>query len=335
MERNLLAVYDPDPEFVFRFMEYANLHASVPLDVQAFTAEESLRRANEKTPPEVLLISSKVMKEELKNLSFGALAVLLEERQEDSGELPGIYKYQPPEELLRQVLSLGGRKQLPSPGEPGKRKMEKIGVYSPVGRTRKTSFALTMGQILARNHAVLYLNLETFAGFEQLLSERYDRTLSDLLFLAGQKEADLKDKLPGIVRNLQNLDYVPPVLSPEDLQSAGPEEWINLFRKLEEQTGYDVLLLDFGEAVQDLPHLLSECDRIYLPVRKDPMARAKLEQFSLFLENRTGRETAERIRKVSLPFCQSGKQGPEYFADLVWSELGDYIRQLLTEEGSG
>ena len=46
-----------------------------------------------------------------------------------------------------------------------KKTMVIIGVFSPLGRCLKTSFALALGQILAKERAVLYLNLESYSGF--------------------------------------------------------------------------------------------------------------------------------------------------------------------------
>ncbi|MDO4616388.1 MAG: hypothetical protein Q4B03_02890 [Lachnospiraceae bacterium] len=332
MEKKIFAVYDPDPEFVFRFMEFAKLHSGRPMDIRACTTEESLQRMCETTSPELLLVASSVFSEKLRELNAGTIVLLQEDQEYDCSNLPAVYKYQAPAQVLQKVLEYGGKKQEMVLAQEGKTEMELIGIYSPVGRTRKTSFALTLGQILAKNRAVLYLNLETFAGFEQLFSEKYDRTLSDLLYFAGQDRAELQSKLPGIVRSLQNLDYVPPVFSPEDLQSVPPEEWLRLFRQLEEHSSYEILLIDFGEAVQDLPALLAACDRVYLPVRKDPMSRAKLEQFFWVLEKMQGTEIQKKLRKITLPFCQNGKTGKRFFEDLVWSELGDFVRQLLSEE---
>lgn len=73
---------------------------------------------------------------------------------------------------------------VPAPAAMLKKKVEIIGIYSPVGRSLKTSLALTYGQIRAREHKVLYLNLEEYAGFETLLEEKYGADLADLLYFA-------------------------------------------------------------------------------------------------------------------------------------------------------
>ena len=63
-----------------------------------------------------------------------------------------------------------------------KKTTEILGVFSPLGRCLKTSFALTLGQILAKDKAVLYLNMEEYSGFEELLGKGFAHNLSDLLY---------------------------------------------------------------------------------------------------------------------------------------------------------
>lgn len=332
MEKGVFAIYDQDPEFVFRFMEFIKKRPGMMMDVRAFTSEENLRQTVVKTKIDLLLVSSSVLSDSVRAMETDHLVILLEDSNIQTDGLPGVYKYQSPDELLRKIMEVS-RNETKTDEVPIKRDgMQIIGIYSPVGRTRKTSFALTMGQVLARNRAVLYLNLETFAGFEQLFDEKYERNLSDLLYFIRQKQTDLQGKLRGITRSIQNLDFVPPVLCPEDLQSVPSEEWMELFRKIQEQTNYEVLILDLGEGVQNLTSLLAACDKIFVSVRSDPMSQAKLKQFFLVLEAEQGKEIAGKSREVKIPFCQNGKTGKAFFEDLVWSEMGDVVRKELLEE---
>ena len=58
-----------------------------------------------------------------------------------------------------------------------------IGVYSPVGRCGKTSLALAMGQLLAREEKLLFITLDTFTGFFPVfVDEQWKRDLSDLIY---------------------------------------------------------------------------------------------------------------------------------------------------------
>lgn len=332
MEDRILAVYDPDPEFVFRFMEFARMRSGFPMDVRAFTTEEHLLLTAEKTRMDLLLVSSSVLTEVVKALPVRQL-VVLQENSLSPMEGPQVYKYQPPEELLKKLWEFIQPEKDALPPSVERDGMKIIGIYSPVARCRKTSFALTMGQILARGRPVLYLNLEAFAGFEALFSEQYERTLSDLLYFGRQEGVDLGEKLRGIVRTMQNLDYVPPACCPEDLQSMQTEEWLSLFRKLEKETPYDFLLVDFGDTVQGFMTLLAACDRIFMPIRQDPLSQAKLEQFFWLLERLEDRSTEEKIRKLKVPFCQNMQAGKEYFSELVRSEMGNLAQKELEEVG--
>lgn len=126
--------------------------------------------------------------------------------------------------------------------------MEVIGVYSPVGRTMKTTFALTLGQILAKKRACLYLNLEAYSGFEYLMERKFEQTLGDLLYYLRLGSDQLVTKMGSMVQSINNLDYLPPVLSMEDIQSTTAEEWIRLLQQIIDYSNYDVIILDLGTA---------------------------------------------------------------------------------------
>lgn len=322
-----LAIYDPDSEFAFRFMELAKRLSFVDMDVKAYTQGEVLKSTALETPPELLLVSSSVWSEELRAIPSGKTVLLLEDQATEAKDLPCVYKYQAPEELLRKALAFCEEKEAVTELTTIEEGLEIIGIYSPVGRNRKTSFALALGQILAKNRSVLYLNMETFAGFEHFLSEEYDRTLSDLIYFSRQKRVDLMSKMRGITKRIRNLEYVPPVLAPEDLQDVQAEEWIRLFEKIRLQTPYEVLILDLGEAVRGLATILAACDVIYLPTRNDPLSQAKTEQFLWFLGEKAGKEIQERIHQIKLPLGQSNRTGRDFFAELAEGELGELIRE--------
>lgn len=331
MERKLFAIYDPDPEFVFRFMEYVKTRLPAAMDVRAYTEQEHLKQAVEQAPPEILLVSSVVLTEEVKRFPAGHLVILQENPDEEEQGMKNVYKYQAPGEVLGKILEFCEQKMvlMSSPGR--KEGLEVIGVYSPVGRARKTSFAITLGQLLAEMKPVLYLNFEMFAGFEQLFSEQYSRDLSDLMYYARQKPEELNDKLAGMVCRIRKLDYVPPVRCPDDLQSIQADEWLDLFQRLGKQTSYEVVILDLSEAVHGLQDMLSACDRVYMPVRNDPVSRAKTEQFLWTLKEMQGEETTEKICQIRLPISGSGKGGKDYFTDLIEGELGDLVRLEISK----
>ena len=106
-----------------------------------------------------------------------------------------------------------------------KRKTELFGVYSPLGRCLKTSFAWTLGQILSEERSVLLISLEEYSGLEELMQKKFSCTLSDLLYYVRQKNPGVILKLNSMVQSVGQLDFVPPVQSPEDIRGTSWKDW--------------------------------------------------------------------------------------------------------------
>lgn len=100
-----------------------------------------------------------------------------------------------------------------------KKTTEILGVFSPLGRCLKTSFTLTLGQILAKDKAILYLNMEEYSDIE-LLGKEFAHNLSDLLYYVRQDNQNLLHKMNSMVQTIGNLDYTPPVQMPADIKNS-------------------------------------------------------------------------------------------------------------------
>lgn len=333
-KKNIFAICDLEVEYAYNFMEYLNQRKNLPFEVQAFTSAEVLCDYAKTQPIEILLISDKAMCEAVKQLKMSRLIVLTEGvHHPELDHYPSIYKYQSSDQVIREVMDCYSAEKAAHEGITVlKKDTYVIGVYSPIGRAQKTSFALTMGQILARERAVLYINLESYAGFEQIFEETYERTLSDLLYFVRQENTNVIHRLNGMVRSIQNLDYMPPALSPMDIQCTASQEWITLFEEIVRNSNYEVLILDLGDGVQELFHILDYCRKVYVPIRTDALSTAKITQFETLLRTWDYENVLEKMQKIKLPFHSTNRTGKGYIEDLVWSELGDYVRQLQRKE---
>lgn len=69
-----------------------------------------------------------------------------------------------------------------------------------------------------------------------------------------------------------------------------------------------------------------------MPVREDGISLAKLEQYEKVLAMRGYEDVREKTKKLKLPFHSSFGQRENYVEQLVWGELGDYVRRLIREE---
>ena len=71
-----------------------------------------------------------------------------------------------------------------------------------------TWFAFVLGQLLARNHKVLYLNLESYSGLGTMLGRTFAAELTDLLYFLNGPQQQFLAKLSQMVENVNvvNLD---------------------------------------------------------------------------------------------------------------------------------
>lgn len=221
------------------------------------------------------------------------------------------------------------------PGDPGYSMVSKtgriIGVYSPINRCLKTSFALTMGQLLARDLKVLYLNFEDCSGFRRLIGEEYKGGLSDLLYYYSQ-EGFHWVRLGSIVYTWGELDYVPPVQYPEDLCQVTGQVMAELVTRIAMESVYESIILDLGQFGKKASEVLEICDAVYMPVKDDCVSAAKIEEFEEYLVSSGHEFLKNRIQKIKPPYhCSFGRKD-NYLEQLLWGELGDYTRQLLRKQ---
>lgn len=333
LKKNILAVCDLETSYAYNLMESIYEKEGTAFEIQAFTSVKSLAAFTKEQPIELLLISASAMHDSVKELPIGKIMILSEgERIKELSKYPCVYKYQASDQLIREVMDYYVQDQAAEPTVLLKKKVRVIGIYSPAGRCLKTSFALAYGQLAARESHTLYLNLEEYAGFESLMKEEYSADITDLLYFAKLGNGSLVYRIGSLVKQVGSLDYIPPAVMGEDLKEIKPGEWCGLIQELKDYSSYDTLVLDIGNSVRGIPEILKECTMIYMPVREDAVSIAKLRQYEKALEQRNMGYIMEKTRKLKLPYHSSFGNKEDYVDQLLWGELGDYVRGILREE---
>lgn len=69
-----------------------------------------------------------------------------------------------------------------------------------------------------------------------------------------------------------------------------------------------------------------------MPVRDDRISKCKLEQFEKLLRLRDYSQLLAGIETVVLPILSQNTDNSFWIEELVWSELGDFVRELLEKE---
>jgi hypothetical protein len=330
----MMAVYDEDPVYAQRLVDYVNQREKMPFTAMAFSGMEKLEEYAKEHPIEILLVGEKSL-EKARELKAGQVMVLCEgELKEVREDSPSIYKYQSGDGIMREVMANYGSYQTePALAYMGRRSLVH-GIYSPINRCMKSSLALTVGQVLSKSMSVLYISLEAYSGFSRLVSADYETDLSDVLYLYRQGNFNWI-KLKSMVYTWGSMDFIPPVRYGEDLEQMTPEDLALLIGKISLESGYDRLVIDMGQAGHGSPALLDACDVIYMPVKEDVISAAKLEEFEEYLAGADDGHIQEKIQKVKLPAQKLPVRMEGYMEQLLWGELGDYARRLLGNGASG
>lgn len=321
-----MAVYDVDPFYAERFSEFINQKEAVPFMAVAFTSLARLKAFAQRQQIEILLVGDEVPDQELEGLDIRQLVRLSEAAMVKAGT-PAVYKYQASDSILREVMACYQTDEREEQMIAVGARSRVIGVYSPIGRCGKTGFAVTLGQVLARDSKVLFLSLEEFSGFPKLMGSSYSGSFSDLVYYSRQGEFD-RMRLGSVIYDYGGLDYVPPVAYAEDLAQMEGAEVAGLIEKIARECGYDVLIVDVGHFLRNVEALLAVCDVVYAPIKKDVVSEGKIQEWRQYLEDSGRMNLWEKIRLLKLPVPQEVISAGEYFEQMLWGPLGDFVREM-------
>lgn len=283
MKTRQILICDPDERYVLQFLNYVNRKNTL-FTARGFCNREELEASLEAGEEQrIILLSERFGRGACEVLS-GKEVILLTEEPWQQEQNKAVYKYQSGRKLLSQLFRLCAEtdeeeKQVVIRPE----RMKCIAVYSPVGRCGKTDFSLALGKELSRKKRTLYLNLEACSGFQALYGDS-EETLSELLYYLNQGKAAFPVKLESVVQKAGSLEYVPPFRVPGELCRIPGEEWKKLVKALERESRYEFLVLDPDSSVDGLAELLERCDMVYMPVKEDERAKAKILQYEKTLE---------------------------------------------------
>ena len=245
MSKNILALYDTDGDYVMRFLEFAQSRSkNIPFEIRAYTKEKELSAFAAKNPVAILLIAEKLMTDDIRTLHTGCIILLTEGVSSEKYKMyPSVSRYRSASSLLKEVFDLyakDGTEHKEFTAVKGDTKI--IGIYSPVSGCLKTSFALTLGQLLSEKYPTICLNFEACAGFSELLHVTYERDIEDLIYYIRTGEANLTDKMNAMTERVGDLAYLPPARSVQDVLSTTIEEWMQLIDLVREKSGFERLI---------------------------------------------------------------------------------------------
>ncbi|NLL75851.1 MAG: hypothetical protein GX235_01180 [Clostridiales bacterium] len=330
MNNKIMAICDKEEKYLYRIIECFEAREFLPFTIYAFTGAEELIKFSVTKEIELLLIAENSYENEIKKLPIAQIMILNESGREVGEGIKNINKYQSGQEILRDIMdSYAGEAGYFLRKRQAGSHMKIIGNYTPVRRCLQTTFALTMGQILAKEYKVLYLNFESYSGLSYLMNRDFNVDITDVIYLLNCEKEKLTYRLAGMVQSINGMDFIPPVVSYKDLCSVTGEQWLHLFQEIERASAYDYLVLDLSEQMHGLFDILRQCFRVYTITREDSFAAAKMKQYEAMLRMTDYQDVASKIRKWNLPVFHRLPCGLE---QLTHGELAGYVRKIVEED---
>ena len=328
--QTLIAVCDSDLSYAGRLVEYLRQEAAFPFEIRLYTSAEKLLEDSDTRGADLVVIAQSQYTDAVAQAGFANL-LMLNESDVLLEEPENISKYQSIANIvmhIRTKCAAGEEPVLPSlrHGRP----MVRIGVYTPVTRCLQTTFSMTLGQILAGGHRVLYMNFEAFSGLDKMLARSFRGSVSDLIYYNECAREKLAGQLEMMTEEVGGLHFLPPMKSFIELRSIKREQWSSLLRTIEKVTEYAYLIMDLTEHTDGLLDILRTCDRVYTIVRDDSFSRARCFQYEDLLRRMNYEDIRIRTQYWKLPIF---REIPARIEDLTRGELAVYIRQQLMRGG--
>lgn len=333
MRHKIMAICDTEEGYAFRMAEYLLEKVKLPYTLHLFTAVEELEKFAGREEIEILLIAEsawRLLREAYVRNQVAQMFVLQESEEAVPEDMRCISKYQSPELVVREMLNViadgGGWKDYPEAVDTA---AKMIGIYSPVKRCLQTSFALSLGQLLAKEHKTIYLNFEMYSGLGELLRREYQTDMMDVMYYFQNAREKLALRLPTIIQNAGGLDYIPPMQYSLGIKEVPGEQWLALCRDLAAIGEYEYMILDLDDGIDGLFDLLKNCQKIYTITKDDPFAQAKLGQYERMLQHEELEEISEKTVKCRFPIF---RQLPDSLDMMTHGELAGYVKSIIKED---
>lgn len=340
MQNGTIAIFDSEADYALKLSEYFNRKSGLNYSVSVFTDYDSFMGYFTNHFIDILLISEEFCSyldhfRDIQNI------FILTEGNMDSlfSEYDSLYKYQPTENILRDVMSCyASSAPVSCKVSAALSPADIIGVYSPVKRCGKTSFALSYGCIRSLSEDCLYLNLEEYSGFSYFTEEPFVGDLSDLLYFYRQNPANIDKKLVALSHTYHNLKYIPAMNFSYDIKNMETTDLTALISSISELGNYKAIILDISDSLKDVIGLLKICTKIYMPTTTDGISTNKIDEFFKSTGDICEEDLKKKAEILTLPYIDihdfkesSTGTSSDFMEKLLFSPMGLLIKNKLTK----
>lgn len=260
-DRKIMVICDYNEAYVSRLADYLSGKEEFPYAVWFFTREQDLLEFLKEREVKLLLIGEAFYRGIEDRVHVDDL-FLLTDRESSKGDTRRIYRYQSAQKILFQLLK-NGETEVKIPIRSGQGGVARVyGFQSYLQPELRGVMALCMAQRLARKQSTLFVNLE---GMNSILPGDCfrDWNLTDLFYIYRNDRGRFLNKLVATTQKLSELQYLPPVRSPRDLEGIVDGEWWEFLAAIRDSGVFEVIVLNLAENIPDKTKVSDLCDRLF------------------------------------------------------------------------
>jgi hypothetical protein len=205
-----------------------------------------------------------------------------------------------------------------------------VTLYSPIKRCMQTTFGMHLAHILSKNGRTLYLNLEGYSGFDRVISGSLSKDISDFIYYVNQVSEDNSLITQNYIYRLGEVEMIPPVLNPCNLQDITEEMWIHALHILKTCGLYDYIVVDASDFIHGTFSILRESQVVFSLTKADEHASAKWQQYCSILEASGYEDILQKTRSTELPRVT---ELPSRLEDCSPGPLQEIVLQAAKEVG--
>ncbi len=323
--RHTMVILDKDSAYAAKAAAFINSRGNFPFEVIPLFLTEDISENKNISGADIILVCEDRLSE-LNGLADNDNLIILSENRLHDKEERVIYKYQSCEIILKELLLYASQKERLNSIICRKNQMKIIGLFSPIGRCGRTGFGISLGQILAKNHKTLFLEMDCYNTSKDLLNIRFSGDMSDLLYAMNSNSKDLLSLIGGISGSINSLDIIPSMDRHGDLISITSSEWMQLLKQIEVRTDYEFIILDLSKGIQGLSKMIALCNKLIVTTVEGNREQMIMDRFIKEIESTV--DTEKVLRLIKIPYDSGG--GIEQFGTTI-GEIGECARELAKE----
>lgn len=332
MKDKKLVICDSDNEYLSVVQAYLQKRKPVGYEVMVCNSIDKVIAASKEIDIEILLIGESTYVDNINDISVQKIFILQENGMCGIKGYSAVSKYQSIENLISTVLDEFARdEECNSRLRRGKKNTKLVTFYSPDRHRGLMTSALAYSEVLTdMGNKVLFLNLEAFSGFEEILGQSYESDITDFMYFALRFSDKLMFKLEAIKHTVHGVDYLPPANDFADIMGIGESEWRMMFDALLFGSEYDYVVVVLTEANQGFYHILERSDRVLNLIGETLQSQAKIRQYEKILRTRDMSKVLEN--SIIYGLFKDWDRDSTNLHSLSGAAIGGFMRQLLAQD---